>query len=168
MASETSLLGAAGEHYVMCELLRRGYIAALAPQGVPNMDIVVTTAEGENLCAIQVKSRRDVGADGGWHMRPKHETLINDNIFYIFVDLGKTPEHAPKTYIIKSVDVAKALSKSHAAWLKNPGKGGRKRKDNPMRRLLPDYTKAFLPDHCPYPKGWLKPFKDAWHLIEAS
>lgn len=35
MASETSLLGAAGEHYIMCELLRRGYIAALAPQGIP-------------------------------------------------------------------------------------------------------------------------------------
>jgi hypothetical protein len=40
--SDTSLLGAAGEHFVMSELLRRGYIAALAPRGAPNADIVVT------------------------------------------------------------------------------------------------------------------------------
>jgi hypothetical protein len=42
MPSETSLTGPAGQHYVMYELLRRSYIAALAPTGVPNTDIVVT------------------------------------------------------------------------------------------------------------------------------
>lgn len=50
MASSSSLLGAAGEYYVMAELLRRGYIAALAPQGVPNADVVVTDVEGARLC----------------------------------------------------------------------------------------------------------------------
>jgi hypothetical protein len=33
--SPSSLLGAAGEHYVMSQLLRRGFIAALARVGVP-------------------------------------------------------------------------------------------------------------------------------------
>ena len=34
MRSElTSLTGVAGEHYVLFELLRKGYIAALAPTG---------------------------------------------------------------------------------------------------------------------------------------
>ena len=42
MVSATTLTGAAGEHFVMSELLRRGFIAALAPAGVPNCDIVVT------------------------------------------------------------------------------------------------------------------------------
>lgn len=56
MASDNTLLGAAGEHYVMSELLRRGYIAALALQGVPNADIVVTDIDGTRLCSIQVKS----------------------------------------------------------------------------------------------------------------
>jgi hypothetical protein len=49
MPSQTSLLGAAGEHYVMSELLRCGYIAALAPQGVPAADIVVSNSEGTRL-----------------------------------------------------------------------------------------------------------------------
>src|SRR3546814_5267743 len=47
MVSATSLTGAAGEHFVMSELLRRGMIAALAPAGVPNCDIVVTDDIGE-------------------------------------------------------------------------------------------------------------------------
>jgi hypothetical protein len=37
----STILGAAGEHYVMCQLLRRNMIAALAPTGVPNADIAV-------------------------------------------------------------------------------------------------------------------------------
>ena len=81
MESNTALLGAAGEHFIVCQLLRRGYIAALAPQGVPNTDIVVTDIEGHRLCTIQVKSRRDIGSDGGWHMRPKHEGLVSDRLF---------------------------------------------------------------------------------------
>lgn len=52
----------------MSQLLRRGLIAALAPAGVPNCDIIVTDDVGERLCAVQVKTRNSTGADGGWHM----------------------------------------------------------------------------------------------------
>jgi hypothetical protein len=38
----STILGAAGEHFVMSQLLRRNVTAALAPTGVPNADIVVT------------------------------------------------------------------------------------------------------------------------------
>jgi hypothetical protein len=48
---------------VVSELRRQGYIAALAPTGVPNADIVVTDMEGSRLCSIQVKTRRGVGAE---------------------------------------------------------------------------------------------------------
>jgi hypothetical protein len=75
MASDSTILGAAGEHYVMRQLLRRGMIAALAPTGVPNADIVVTNQVGDRLCAVQVKARRTTGKNGGWPMRPKHEEL---------------------------------------------------------------------------------------------
>jgi hypothetical protein len=43
----------------MAELLRRGLIAAKAPEGVPNFDIVITDINGERLAAIQVKTPRD-------------------------------------------------------------------------------------------------------------
>ena len=73
MVSATTLTGAAGEHFVMSELLRRGMIAALAPTGVPNCDIVVTDEIGDRLFAVQVKTRLGKGSDRGWHMSKKHE-----------------------------------------------------------------------------------------------
>ena len=87
----TAIVGAAGEYHVLSQLLRRGWIAALAPDGAPNMDILVTDEKSNRLCAIQVKTRRDLGGDKGWHMNPKHEELIDNDLFYIFVDVGKWP-----------------------------------------------------------------------------
>lgn len=165
MASQTSLLGAAGEHCIMSELLRRGYISALAPQGVPNTDIVVTDVTGHRLCNIQVKSRRGVGSDGGWHMRPKHEELVSDQLFYCFVDFGKGLDHRPEVYVVPSKVVAKVIKESHRVWLSNPGRKGQKRKDSSVRRMLPDYSNTFRPTPTPYPKGWLDKYRDAWHLL---
>ena len=163
--STTSLLGAAGEHFVLAELLRRDLIAALAPQGAPNMDIVVTDIDGRNLCGIQVKTRRNLGTDGGWHMRPKHEDLVSDKLFYCFVDLGDKAMGDPEYFIIPSWVVAKAIKESHQAWLSNPGKNGHIRKDSTVRRLLPDYSKSFAPHKCPYPSGWLEKYRDAWGVL---
>src|SRR5713226_2689054 len=129
MPSQSTLLGAAGEYFVMSELLRRGYIAALAPQGVPNADIIVTDQEGLRLCSIQVKTRRDLGSDGGWHMKAKHENLYAGRLFYCFVDFGKSPEICPVTHILPSSVVADALRYSHQRWLAMPGKRGQVRKD---------------------------------------
>ena len=165
MASETSLLGAAGEYFIVCELLRRKYIAALAPQGAPTTDIVVTDLTGQRLCTIQVKSRRDKGSDGGWHMRPKHEEIVSDRLFYCFVDFGKTPEDRPSVFVMPSAIVAEVLKASHSAWLSTPGARGQQRKDSNMRRLVPDYTYAYRPNPTPYPLGWLDEYKDAWHLL---
>ncbi len=163
--SATSLLGACGEHFVMAELLRRNMIAALAPQGAPNMDIVVTDVEGQALSALQVKTRRARGSDGGWHMSRKHETIIKPRVFYVFVDLGLNAVEEPKFWIVPSAKVAEVVWVSHATWLSNPGKNGHVRKDSNVRRFLPDYTKTFLPNYCPYPDGWLDVYYDAWDTL---
>lgn len=149
----------------MAELLRRGYIAALAPHGVPNADIVVTDIEGTRLCSIQVKTRRDLGSDGGWHMKAKHENVRGDRLFYCFVDFGKSPESVPVVHVIPSGVVADVLSSSHQKWLAVPGKQGQAHKDGPMRRLLPDYARVYGTENNPYPSGWLAPYRDAWHLL---
>jgi hypothetical protein len=165
LASQSTLLGAAGEYHVMAELLRRGYIAALAPHGVPNADIVVTDVDGTRLCSIQVKTRRNIGSDGGWHMKAKHEAIRGDRLFYCFVDFGKTPDSQPIVYVLPSVLVAEVLASSHRQWLKTPGMKGQAHNDGPMRRLLPDYTRLFGAIGNPYPKGWLDLHRDAWHLL---
>ncbi len=161
MTSKTALLGSAGEHLVMCELLRRDYIAALAPQGVPHMDIVVT----DLVCAIQVKSRLDKGSDGGWHMGAKHEGLISEKLFYCFVDFGRAVDQSADVFVIPSAKVAEVVYASHRAWLSNPGKNGHVRKDSKLRRLVPDYDFAYRPQPNPYPAGWMEPYRQAWHLL---
>src|SRR5438046_1792243 len=143
MAADSTLLGAAGEFHVMSELLRRGYLAGLPPHGVPNADIVVSDVGCEVMCTIQVKARRARGADGGWHMKEKHETLRSPNLFYCFVDFGSSAEDRPVVYVVPSAVVADAVATSHQVWLTTPGKYGQQHKDNNVRRFLPDYEKVF-------------------------
>lgn len=164
MASETSILGAAGEHYVLFQLLRRGLIAALAPQGVPNADIIASDSVGKQLCAIQVKTRRDIGSDKGWHMKEKHEHLTSPSLFYCFVDVGKSFEDVPFCYVVPSAVVAKVLSDSHQHWLNTPGKKGQAHNPTPMRRFKPDYGREALSG---YAAGWLEPYREAWDLLKA-
>ena len=163
--SKTNLLGAAGEHFIMSELLRRGYVAALAPQGVPNTDLVVTDLSGQRLCSIQVKSRQDKGRDGGWHMSKKHESTIGNHLFYCFVSFGNSVEVAPSVYVMPSEKVAIVLAEAHIAWVTTPGNKGQQRKNTDMRRLVPDYEYAYKPNPAKYSSGWVEPYKSAWHLL---
>ncbi len=165
MPSQATLLGAAGEHYVLSQLLRRGYIAALAPQGVPNADIIITDLVGQRLCAIQVKTRRDIGVDKGWHMKQKHERLVSNWLFYCFVDLGSDFLDRTTTYVVPSDVVATALSDSHRKWLETPGMHGQPHKDGVMRRFLPDYSKIFGPEDTLYRAGWIDKYRESWHLL---
>lgn len=165
MVSATSLTGAAGEHFVMSALLRRGMIAALAPAGVPNCDIIVTDEIGARLCAVQVKTRNNRGADGGWHMGKKHESLTSPTLFYCFVDFAVGEDRGPLTYVVPSAVVAEVLALSHQTWLSQPGVKGQQRKDNDLRRFLPDYSHLVAGK---YGFGWLEPYREAWHLLEQS
>ena len=162
--NNTSLTGAAGEHYVITQLLRRNYICALAPQGVPNADIIVTDHIGEKLCAIQVKTRSSDGKDKGWHMGEKHETISAAKLFYCFVDFGASLDAIPACYIVPSKIVSELLTKDHAAWLSTPGKKGRVRNDTKMRRFRPDHSDN-LGKNTSYGPGWLDKHKDNWELL---
>jgi hypothetical protein len=162
MPSQSTLLGAAGEHYVLCQLLRRGYIAALAPIGVPNADILITDLEGRRQAAIQVKTRRNIGADKGWHMKPKHEGLVSDSLFYCFVNFGNGLDDRIQTWVVPSQEVAAVLRDSHQYWLKKPGVKGQAHKDSQVRRFLPDYSKLFGGEYPQYGKNWTDKYLEAW------
>ena len=182
MTVSSVILGAAGEHFVMAELLRRGLIAAKAPEGVPNFDIVITDLEGERLAAIQVKTRRDFkSGDKGWHMKAKHELLTKDRMFYVFVDVGKDISSSVSYFVLPSKEVAKVCKISHENWHETPSKKGTERGETDMRRLLPKYElpayakknnyqpskkhQKFLND---YGDGWMEKYRNAWELITAE
>lgn len=162
----SSLTGAAGEHLVMSRLLSRGYIAALAPQGVLNFDLVVTSVDGAQLCALQVKTRWDKGGDPGWHMQEKHESIIGDRIFYAFVDLRKDASQAADVYVVPSATVADAVRRSYAAWLSGAGKKGQSRNETKFRRISFDYRRMCGPDFD-LRAGWLDQYRENWGQIAA-
>lgn len=164
--SNSTILGAAGEHYVMCQLLRRNMIAALAPTGVPNADIVVTDTIGERMSAIQVKTRRDIGTDRGWHMKAKHELIVSPSLFYAFVDFGRELTDAPKCWLVPAPTVADVLQRAHAYWLATPGKMGQARKDSEFRRFLPDYSRTGITIGCD--DGWLDAYLENWEPIRVA
>ena len=60
----STLIGAAGEHFVMFQLYRRGIMVGQPPQGVANVDLLVLDEDAAVIKNIQVKTRSK-GADGG-------------------------------------------------------------------------------------------------------
>jgi hypothetical protein len=163
-ASQSTLTGSAGVYWVMHQLLRRGIIVALAPEGVPNIDLIISDIQGSKVAALQVKTRNPIGNDKGWHMKAKHEKLNEDNLFYCFVDLPADLSKPPTTYILPSKTVADCLSTTYCAWLETPGRGGRAHQDTEMRRLLPEYS-FDDPRAKKYSLGWLEPYKEAWDIL---
>jgi hypothetical protein len=165
MASQTTLLGAAGEHFVMSELLRRGFVAALAPVGAAKIDILVTDDDGARLCSIQVKTRRGRGSGGGWFLNKKHEEITLKTLFYCFVDFSKKPTDQPTVFVLPSKKVADVLRETHKAYLNPSGRKVLKRKNSDLRRLRPDYAHIFGAESNPYPAGWLDCYRDEWNLL---
>lgn len=167
MPSQSTLIGPAGQHYVLCQLLRQGWVAALAPEGVPNVDIIVTDMKANRQCAIQVKARSGRGHDKGWHMGEKHEKLVSSNLYYCFVDFG---DDSPTTYVIPAKVVASKIRLSHKTWLERPGKNNREHKDNPIRRLLPDYSKTIKNLSSKEMKllgpGWMEQYRENWEILK--
>jgi len=153
-----TLVGPAGEHWVLYRLYREGTLAALAPPGVPEVDILVLDSPHAIVAGIQVKTRTK-GTDGGWHMGAKHEGIRDPRLYYAFVDLQPDP---PITYIVPSTKVAEVLSASHQSWLATPGVHGQAHKDSAFRRILPEY-KYRVPGA---ETGWLDRYKEWWDQLK--
>lgn len=155
-----SLVGPAGEYYVLYRLHHQGLLASLAPRGAPTVDVLVLSHDETVVATLQVKTR-SYGTDGGWHMSPKHESIVQPRCFYAFVDFEPEP---PVTYIVPSKVVADVIGRAHQAWLATPGKGGRPHQDNPMRRVQPNYGLAL----AEYPDGWLEAYRERWDLLKTE
>lgn len=84
---DKKLLGAAGEHLVMYELLKRGYIAGLAPEGAPLVDVIVTNPSCHRTCTIQVKTTQQ--SRQKWRMGKKNEGGEAHDFFYCLVELKR-------------------------------------------------------------------------------
>ena len=154
--SSSVLTGAAGEHYVLYKLFKEGILAGQPPNGVADVDLLVLDEDANIVTNLQVKTTRGTP---GWMMKEKHEKLVSDRLFYVFVDLGSEP---PECFIVPSEIVAKHCAVTHKTWLAKPKKDGKPRKDTSMRRIEPNLSFE-VPG---FPRGWMDQYKDAWSLLK--
>lgn len=156
----TTLIGAAGESFVLFQLYRRGLLAGQPPAGVADVDLLVLDESAQVITNLQVKTRT-YGSDGGWHMKVKHESLVSNRLFYVFVDLE--PD-VPTCFVIPSRVVAEHVKMSHATWLSLPGRNGRPHQESQVRRLIPNLSFAVEG----FPPGWIEKYREDWSSLISS
>src|SRR3989338_2588847 len=152
-----------GEHYVVARLTALGFIVGLAPENTKAVDIIAMSEDGKRNFQIQVKTRTEGrSADKGWMMKEKHESIISENLFYIFVTLPEqwTDREQPGTFICPSKKVSAILKQSHRDWKSSLGRRGQKRNDTQMRRIKPVY-----PDSPSIPSDWMEEYRDKWDIL---
>ena len=158
MERTTKMVGAAGQHYVMYELLRRGFIAALTPEGVPNVDILVSDIVGGHMASIQVKTAS--APRPTWPVGTKQEKVESDRLFYCFVMPTDKHMSSPQCWVIPSAVVAEHVRISHLAWLSGTPKRGLSRNDSDRRAM--HKSCAPLAEYSP---GWLDKYEGAWDQL---
>ena len=138
-----TLIGNAGEYYVVAELLKRDVIAALAPRNTPSFDILAT--KGNHTIRIRVKTKSQEYQVWQWSAKRDgtiFRDLSRDGDFTILVDLAMETKEL-KFYIIPTYKIDSWLKDDFDKWLQTPGKKGQQRSQtNPKRNLNEDtYSK---------------------------
>jgi hypothetical protein len=122
---EGTLIGNAGEYYVMAELLKRGIIAALAPRNAPSFDILAT--RGNRTVRIRVKTKSQEYPI--WQYSVKKDgsifrELSKDGDITVLVDLAMATKDL-KFYIVPTYQINEWLEKDFIEWVSTLGKNNR-------------------------------------------
>jgi hypothetical protein len=159
MATDKTLIGAAGEHLVLSRLLERGILASQAPRGTRKADILVNPLDGGLPQLIQVKATLFTGARLKWHMKAKNEETSDKDMFYCFVALNSEKS---SVYIIPAKLVSTAVKTSYQIWLDTPGKKGQAHNESEMRWITSEY-----PNEVPgFKNGWMDKYLENWSQLD--
>lgn len=126
----SELSGTAGEYFVAGQLSRLGHIASINLKNTKGVDILAMNTKATRSVMIQVKANQ--GSERKWLMSKKAETMINDSLFYVFVNLNGV-DGLPDFYVVPSAAVAQYGKETHQRWLDTKGKKGQDHNDNKMR-----------------------------------
>ena len=134
-AIASAFAGNAGEFFVLAELTRRGWTAALTARNNRAHDII---AKRENeFTAIRVKPKTAVSDAFRWNAKPNGEIfleLTNKNDFCVLVDIPEDTNVGPTYYVVPTPVIEKWLKDDFQTWVTTPGvKGQQRAKDNRQR-----------------------------------
>lgn len=142
-----TLIGNAGEYYVVAELLSRGVVAAMAPRNAPGFDVLAT--KGDGTVRIRVKSKRSQYTDWQWGIKKDgciFRNLGGKDDFTILVNLA--PDRADLAFwIVPTLILDQWLRDDFATWLATPGAKGQQRSaDNAKRHInFPRFEQRLIP-----------------------
>jgi hypothetical protein len=140
-ASQTTLIGAAGEYYVAAELSKDGWLATVTIKNSPGLDVLaVEPPPGQGSVSIQVKTT----TKSSWVLpRPAAEVERRPNEFFILVRMPHGAER-PDYYVLPA-DLALRITRWHGAeFLKRHGRA---------------------PSMITVSRAWIADFREAWHLL---
>lgn len=127
----SSIIGAAGEHYVAAMLSCNGLVVAMPRGGVPSTDLIVTREIGGPAVSIQVKTgtasyqnrkRKPEESYYVWDTGFKAIKMRNDSYWYAYVYLNEWPfkKELPKVFFVPSIIVADCIRKQKQEGQKRP------------------------------------------------
>ncbi len=105
MKGRAQFVGAAGQYYVAYCLTVRGYHAAITARNVPDVDILVSSVDGQKLLSVQVKTSRNAYRSKRygyevceWDVGSSSAGKAIDNLWYAFVDLRESSDSSPHVF----------------------------------------------------------------------
>jgi hypothetical protein len=124
-SGEGTLIGNAGEFYVVAELLKRGVVAALAPRNAPAFDILAT--KGAKTVRVRVKTKSAEYTDWQWAIK-KDGTIFRDvgrkDDFTVLVNLTKETKDLT-FFVVPTQELNEWLVDDFKEWVRTPGRSGR-------------------------------------------
>jgi Holliday junction resolvase-like predicted endonuclease len=166
-AVPSAFAGNAGEFFVLAELTRRGWTAALTARNNRAYDILAK--QGDHFAAIRVKTKTSAFELFQWNAKASGEIFVEmtrGHDFCVLVDIPKDEYVGPTYYIVPTHRIDKWLKDDFQTWVKTPGaKGQQRAKDNKRRLFYVDDDTSRLAHGY---RQKLAEFKGAWNLLLKS
>lgn len=159
--------GNAGEFFVLAELTRRGWTAALTARNHHAYDILAK--RGDEFAAIRVKTKTSSYSLFQWNAKPNGDIFLEvtqQADFCVLVDIPEEGEMSPTYYIVPTPVIDSWLKEDFTKWVTTPGAKGQQRAADNKRRLFYVDNEIEKISHGYVPK--LAPFKGAWHLLSLN
>ena len=124
-SGEGTLIGNAGEYYVVAELLKRGIVASLAPRNAPGFDVLAT--RGHFTTRIRVKTKSEQYDIWQWSAKPDgtiFRDLLGHSDFTVLVNLTDETCNL-EFFVVPTHIIHEWLVTRFTTWLNTPGKNGR-------------------------------------------
>ena len=132
-----TLIGNAGEYYVMAELLKREVIAGLVPRNTPGFDILAVYHDKNALIRVKTKTE---GYDVWQWQAKKDGSILRDlkesGDFTILVNLAMNVQDV-RYFVIPTRTLNRWLQDLFTDWVSTPGAKGQQRNPENKKRTLP-------------------------------